>query len=173
MFICGLGTLFSSEQAFEDGFYPSPLYKKLVTFQNKKLRKLELQIQDFFTLFYLKKEREGKRAEKTQGLKVLWRSRRSGIHCPTFFTHHKAISHIPNPVAVNDFLYLVLVEGEGYSRTAVLNRPHALNALNASMGARLQNLYKSWEENPDIGFVVMKVTSWQGILCWWRYCWSL
>ena len=25
-------------------------------------------------------------------------------------------------------------------------------------GARLQNLYKSWEENPDIGFVVMKVT---------------
>ena len=26
-------------------------------------------------------------------------------------------------------------------------------------GARLQNLYKSWEENPDIGFVVMKVTS--------------
>lgn len=23
--------------------------------------------------------------------------------------------------------------------------------------AKLQNLYKSWEENPDIGFVVMKV----------------
>ncbi|XP_034708881.1 3-hydroxyisobutyryl-CoA hydrolase-like protein 2, mitochondrial [Vitis riparia] len=103
-----------------------------------------------------KRKREGKRAEKTQGLKVLWRSRRSGIHCPPFFTHHKAISHIPNLVAVNDFDSEVLVEGEGCSRTAILNRPHALNALNASMGAKLQNPYKSWEENPDIGFVVMK-----------------
>lgn len=24
-------------------------------------------------------------------------------------------------------------------------------------GARLQKLYKSWEDNPDIGFIVMKV----------------
>ncbi|XP_034709815.1 3-hydroxyisobutyryl-CoA hydrolase-like protein 1, mitochondrial [Vitis riparia] len=90
-----------------------------------------------------------------QSLKVLWR-RRSGIRSPPFPTHHRAFSYVPNPAAANDFDSEVLVEGEGCSRTAILNRPHALNALNTSMGARLQNLYKSWEENPDIGFVVMK-----------------
>ncbi|GKB59170.1 3-hydroxyisobutyryl-CoA hydrolase-like protein 1, mitochondrial isoform X2, partial [Tanacetum coccineum] len=51
---------------------------------------------------------------------------------------------------------VVLVEGNGCSRTVVLNRPSFLNALNTSMCNRLQNLYKSWEDNPDIGFVVMK-----------------
>lgn len=50
----------------------------------------------------------------------------------------------------------VLVEGNGCSRTVVLNRPSFLNALNTSMCNRLQNLYKSWEDNRDIGFVVMK-----------------
>ncbi|KAF2315407.1 hypothetical protein GH714_039132 [Hevea brasiliensis] len=50
----------------------------------------------------------------------------------------------------------VLVEGKACSRTAILNRPSALNALNTSMGARLLKLYRSWEDNPDIGFVVMK-----------------
>ncbi|THG21118.1 hypothetical protein TEA_012190 [Camellia sinensis var. sinensis] len=101
----------------------------------------------------------------------------------------------------------VLVEGKGWSRTAILNRPSVLNALNTAVarnvwdslslkdfggirhdgkcniiqkqktyndleqlvkfaylfhvfnsikGARLQKLYKSWEDNPDIGFVVLK-----------------
>ncbi|KAI3756819.1 hypothetical protein L1987_56642 [Smallanthus sonchifolius] len=50
----------------------------------------------------------------------------------------------------------VLVEGNGSSRTVVLNRPSVLNALTTPMVKRLQKLYKSWEENPDIGFVVMK-----------------
>ncbi|XP_040968925.1 3-hydroxyisobutyryl-CoA hydrolase-like protein 2, mitochondrial isoform X2 [Gossypium hirsutum] len=50
----------------------------------------------------------------------------------------------------------VLVEGRAKSRAAILNRPSALNALTASMAARLKRLYESWEENPDIGFVLMK-----------------
>ncbi|KAL6965071.1 3-hydroxyisobutyryl-CoA hydrolase [Sarracenia purpurea var. burkii] len=51
---------------------------------------------------------------------------------------------------------LVLVEGKTWSRTAILNRPTVLNALNTSMAARLQKLYKCWEDNPSIGFVVLK-----------------
>ncbi|CAN1849396.1 3-hydroxyisobutyryl-CoA hydrolase-like protein 1, mitochondrial [Linum perenne] len=50
----------------------------------------------------------------------------------------------------------VLVEGGAHSRTAILNRPSSLNALNPVMGARLNRLYKSWEDDPDIGFVAMK-----------------
>ncbi|PSS01075.1 3-hydroxyisobutyryl-CoA hydrolase-like protein [Actinidia chinensis var. chinensis] len=50
----------------------------------------------------------------------------------------------------------VLVEGRANSRAAVLNRPSSLNSLNSSMAARLKRLYESWEENPDIGFVIMK-----------------
>ncbi|KAL2892498.1 3-hydroxyisobutyryl-CoA hydrolase-like protein 1 mitochondrial [Bienertia sinuspersici] len=50
----------------------------------------------------------------------------------------------------------VLVEGKSHSRIAVLHRPSALNALNTSMGAMLQKYYKSWEDDPDIGFVMMK-----------------
>ncbi|KAK4380966.1 3-hydroxyisobutyryl-CoA hydrolase-like protein 2, mitochondrial [Sesamum angolense] len=50
----------------------------------------------------------------------------------------------------------VLVEGRANSRAAILNRPSALNALTASMAARLYRLYESWEENSDIGFVMMK-----------------
>ncbi|KAG5626976.1 hypothetical protein H5410_012194 [Solanum commersonii] len=51
----------------------------------------------------------------------------------------------------------VLVEGKASSRTAILNRPHVLNAINYSIGSRLMKLYKSWEDDPDIGFVVLKV----------------
>lgn len=51
---------------------------------------------------------------------------------------------------------LVLVEGNACSRTAILNRPSALNALDSAMGHRLQKLYTNWEENPDVGFVMMK-----------------
>ncbi|MFS7924916.1 putative 3-hydroxyisobutyryl-CoA hydrolase [Helianthus anomalus] len=50
----------------------------------------------------------------------------------------------------------VLVEGNGSSRTVILNRPSVLNALNTPMLNKLHKLYKSWEDNPDIAFVVMK-----------------
>ncbi|KAL3381121.1 hypothetical protein AABB24_001307 [Solanum stoloniferum] len=50
----------------------------------------------------------------------------------------------------------VLVEGKASSRTGILNRPHVLNAINYSIGSRLMKLYKSWEDDPDIGFVVLK-----------------
>uniref|UniRef100_A0A803P249 3-hydroxyisobutyryl-CoA hydrolase n=1 Tax=Cannabis sativa TaxID=3483 RepID=A0A803P249_CANSA len=51
---------------------------------------------------------------------------------------------------------MVLVEGRATSRTAILNKPSSLNALDTAMAARLKRLYESWEENPDIGFVLMK-----------------
>lgn len=91
----------------------------------------------------------------------------------------------------------VLVEGKASSRTAILNRPHALNAINYSVvsfftrfsfflsfcifdlyppreigvfmlnwllfwlqASRLMKLYKNWEDDPDIGFVVLKVICW-------------
>lgn len=63
-------------------------------------------------------------------------------------------SQISTALSVDEFQ--VLVEGKASSRTAILNRPTILNALNTSMGARLQKLYKSWEDNPDIGFVTLK-----------------
>ncbi|XP_015060441.1 3-hydroxyisobutyryl-CoA hydrolase-like protein 1, mitochondrial [Solanum pennellii] len=50
----------------------------------------------------------------------------------------------------------VLVEGKASSRTAILNRPHALNAINYSVASRLMKLYKNWEDDPDIGFVLLK-----------------
>lgn len=50
----------------------------------------------------------------------------------------------------------VLVEGRAFSRAAVLNRPSKLNALTTSMAGRLQRLYESWEDNSQIGFVMMK-----------------
>ncbi|XP_048446317.1 3-hydroxyisobutyryl-CoA hydrolase-like protein 2, mitochondrial [Pyrus x bretschneideri] len=50
----------------------------------------------------------------------------------------------------------VTVEGRAKSRAAILNGPSALNALHNSMAARLKRLYESWEDNPDIGFVLMK-----------------
>ncbi|EPS73523.1 hypothetical protein M569_01231, partial [Genlisea aurea] len=53
----------------------------------------------------------------------------------------------------------VLVEGKANSRAAILNRPSSLNALTASMAARLNRLYESWEDNSDIGFVIMKGAS--------------
>ncbi|KMZ76439.1 3-hydroxyisobutyryl-CoA hydrolase-like protein [Zostera marina] len=50
----------------------------------------------------------------------------------------------------------VRVEGGAASRTVIFNRPSSLNALTTTMGSRLIKLYESWEENPDIGFVIMK-----------------
>ncbi|XP_016490479.2 3-hydroxyisobutyryl-CoA hydrolase-like protein 1, mitochondrial isoform X2 [Nicotiana tabacum] len=57
----------------------------------------------------------------------------------------------------------VLVEGKASSRTAILNRPHVLNALNYSVVDRLLKLYKNWEDDPAIGFVVLKVALLNGI----------
>eukprot|EP00257_Ricinus_communis_P024333 XP_015584514.1 3-hydroxyisobutyryl-CoA hydrolase-like protein 1, mitochondrial isoform X2 [Ricinus communis] len=73
-------------------------------------------------------------------------------------SHNKNLSSIPNSNSTDDddLDKQVLVESKAYSRTAILNRPSALNALNTNMGARLLKLYKSWEENPDVGFVMMK-----------------
>ncbi|WCJ34898.1 3-hydroxyisobutyryl-CoA hydrolase-like protein 1 mitochondrial [Euphorbia peplus] len=71
--------------------------------------------------------------------------------------HRRYLSSLPTSKIIdNDLDNQVLVEGEAYSRTVILNRPSALNALNTNMGARLLKLYKSWEDNPDIGFVMMK-----------------
>ncbi|KAL8154719.1 hypothetical protein AgCh_000176 [Apium graveolens] len=77
----------------------------------------------------------------------------------------------------NPALNYVIVQGSGNSRTAVLNRPSTLNALNTSMCFWLclyvqygyydsggeyanaydsQKLYESWENDPDVGLVALK-----------------
>ncbi|GAA0143568.1 hydrolase [Lithospermum erythrorhizon] len=66
-----------------------------------------------------------------------------------------------NSLTTNDsladkFQELVLVEGIAGSGTAILNRPTALNALNTPMIARLHKLYKNWEDDPNIGVVLLK-----------------
>ncbi|XP_010275829.1 PREDICTED: 3-hydroxyisobutyryl-CoA hydrolase-like protein 2, mitochondrial [Nelumbo nucifera] len=68
----------------------------------------------------------------------------------------RSFSAQPNYALYDDSQNEVLVEGKANARAAVLNRPSVLNALNTSMAARLTKLYESWEENPDIGFVIMK-----------------
>ncbi|KAI3693250.1 hypothetical protein L6452_33082 [Arctium lappa] len=50
----------------------------------------------------------------------------------------------------------VLVEQNANSRSVILNRPAILNALTTSMVKRLQKVYESWEDTPNVGFVVMK-----------------
>ncbi|KAI8024009.1 hypothetical protein LOK49_LG03G02603 [Camellia lanceoleosa] len=71
--------------------------------------------------------------------------------------YYRSLSSLSSNNALRDDLDdIVLVEGKAWSRTAILNRPSVLNALNTAVGARLQKLYKSWEDNPDIGFVVLK-----------------
>ncbi|CAI0376749.1 unnamed protein product [Linum tenue] len=81
---------------------------------------------------------------------------RNGIHCNPH--RHRSFSALPNYAAVNDadFQDQVLVEGRAKSRAAILNRPDSLNALTPPMVGRLKRLYESWEENPSIGFVLMK-----------------
>ncbi|XP_017228451.1 3-hydroxyisobutyryl-CoA hydrolase-like protein 1, mitochondrial [Daucus carota subsp. sativus] len=65
-----------------------------------------------------------------------------------------------SPCSINDAQHdpnnSVLVQGEAGSRMAILNRPSVLNALDNSMLVRLQKLYQSWEDNPDIGFVTLR-----------------
>ncbi|XP_016543170.2 3-hydroxyisobutyryl-CoA hydrolase-like protein 2, mitochondrial [Capsicum annuum] len=70
------------------------------------------------------------------------------------FLYYRQFSAQPNYA---DYLQeQVLVEGRAKSRAAILNRPSALNALTPSMVGRLSRLYESWEDNSDIGFVMMK-----------------
>ncbi|GLT39588.1 hypothetical protein SLA2020_137710 [Shorea laevis] len=68
----------------------------------------------------------------------------------------RSLCSLPINASDDDLQNQILVEGKGNSRTAILNRPSVLNALSTNMGARLHKLYSSWEEDPHIGFVLMK-----------------
>lgn len=91
---------------------------------------------------------------RMQRFKCFLAARRS-LHCNST-THFRTISALPNYATVNKIEDDVLVEGKAYSRSSILNRPDSLNALTTPMVGRLNRLYESWEENPDIGFVLMK-----------------
>ncbi|XP_021281271.1 3-hydroxyisobutyryl-CoA hydrolase-like protein 1, mitochondrial isoform X4 [Herrania umbratica] len=78
------------------------------------------------------------------------RSRQSLIQCK------RSLSSLPINSYADDLQNDVLVEGRASSRIAILNRPSSLNALNTNIGARLHKLYASWEDDPEIGFVVLK-----------------
>lgn len=90
-----------------------------------------------------------------QSLKALSLARRS-LPKLQFFTHQRSISATPSAAQDDDPQNQVLVEGKASGRAAVLNRPSALNTLTTHMAIRLKKLYASWEDNPDIGFVMMK-----------------
>ncbi|XP_050874502.1 3-hydroxyisobutyryl-CoA hydrolase-like protein 1, mitochondrial isoform X2 [Lathyrus oleraceus] len=70
--------------------------------------------------------------------------------------HHQRRLLSRTPALSVDHHHSVLVEENGYSRLALLNRSSALNAINTSMAAKLHKLYTSWEDNPNIGFVMVK-----------------
>ncbi|PIA35611.1 hypothetical protein AQUCO_03500161v1 [Aquilegia coerulea] len=90
-----------------------------------------------------------------QSCKYLLR-RRSSLPINHFFSGCRNLSIPLKNGIINDPQNQVLVEGNTSSRTAILNRPTSLNALNTQMCARLKKLYESWEDNPDIGFVALK-----------------
>ncbi|KAK4792540.1 hypothetical protein SAY86_022975 [Trapa natans] len=90
-----------------------------------------------------------------QGLKVLIRAR-SSAHGLGSVARRRCISAQPHYAQYDHPEDQVLVDGRATSRTAILSRPSALNALTTSMVNRLKRLYESWEENSDIGFVLMK-----------------
>ncbi|KAL9429943.1 hypothetical protein AB3S75_025349 [Citrus x aurantiifolia] len=74
-----------------------------------------------------------------------------------YFNDLRALSqHRTSSSLTDDLCNQVLVEGKANSRMAILNRPSALNALNTNMGAKLNKLFKAWENDPNIGFVSMK-----------------
>lgn len=66
-----------------------------------RLKRSVLKLQT--TLLSSKKERGGEGAGKMRSLKVLWRSGRTGIRCLPLATCCRVFSHVPNPVADNDF----------------------------------------------------------------------
>nr|XP_009799927.1 PREDICTED: 3-hydroxyisobutyryl-CoA hydrolase-like protein 1, mitochondrial isoform X5 [Nicotiana sylvestris] len=78
-------------------------------------------------------------------------------------SHSRSFCIVSTNALVDESQSTVLVEGKASSRTAILNRPHALNALNFSVVGRLLKLYKNWEDDPDIRFVVLKVALLNGI----------
>ncbi|KAG6481734.1 hypothetical protein ZIOFF_058353 [Zingiber officinale] len=84
------------------------------------------------------------------GHRTLSRRSLSTIRCPLFTTTRLVSTHDDQPH--NE----VLVEGKASTRAAILNRPSNLNALTTNMAIQLKKLYESWEDNPDIGFVIMK-----------------
>ncbi|XP_047314993.1 3-hydroxyisobutyryl-CoA hydrolase-like protein 1, mitochondrial [Impatiens glandulifera] len=90
--------------------------------------------------------------QRVKPVSLVWRC----LSRSSYFSHRKGIVSHANSALEDDPDSIVLVEGGACSRTAILNRPSVLNALNTATGARLHKLYKSWEENPDIGFVVLK-----------------
>ncbi|GJU44356.1 3-hydroxyisobutyryl-CoA hydrolase-like protein 1, mitochondrial [Tanacetum coccineum] len=57
---------------------------------------------------------------------------------------------------IDDHDSCVMVERNASSRIVVLNRPSFLNALNTPMISRAHKLYESWEDDPRVGFTVMK-----------------
>ncbi|KAK6240054.1 hypothetical protein QUC31_005523 [Theobroma cacao] len=78
------------------------------------------------------------------------RCRQSLIQCK------RSLSSLPINSSADDLQHEVLVEGRASSRIAILNRPSSLNALSTNIGAGLHKLYASWEDDPEIGFVVLK-----------------
>ncbi|KAJ7962084.1 3-hydroxyisobutyryl-CoA hydrolase-like protein 1, mitochondrial [Quillaja saponaria] len=77
------------------------------------------------------------------------------LHLSSMF--NRSLSSLPDSAILNDDIdNQVLVEGKSWSRIAILNRPSVLNALNTTLLARLNKLYKCWEDDSDIGFVMMK-----------------
>ncbi|XP_072962380.1 small ribosomal subunit protein mS47 [Typha angustifolia] len=70
--------------------------------------------------------------------------------------NRRALSSHPSSAIDDQLQNEVLVEGKASARAAILNRPSFLNSLTTNMGVRLKKLYESWEDNPDIGFVMMK-----------------
>ncbi|KAF3446195.1 hypothetical protein FNV43_RR11374 [Rhamnella rubrinervis] len=90
------------------------------------------------------------RAKALHQLRRCWSQRFGSL------SHHRGFSALPNYAQHDHLQDLVLVEGRSNSRAAILNRPSSLNALNNAMAARMMRLYESWEENSDIGFILMK-----------------
>ncbi|XP_065623644.1 3-hydroxyisobutyryl-CoA hydrolase-like protein 1, mitochondrial isoform X2 [Quercus suber] len=89
---------------------------------------------------------------------LLQRCNNLHIHSLRFLNqyHTRNLYSLPDTAITDELDNQVLVEGKAWSRATILNRPSVLNCLSTAMGARLQKLYTSWENNPDIGFVAMK-----------------
>ncbi|KAG6514321.1 hypothetical protein ZIOFF_024671 [Zingiber officinale] len=115
----------------------------LISQKDRLFRYLELSNLTFGRIEYL---------ADMQRFKALAQVRRSisTIYRPLFTTTRPISTHDNQPHKE------VLVEGKASARAAILNRPSNLNALTTNMATRLKKLYESWEDNPDIGFVIMK-----------------
>ncbi|KAH7687724.1 Enoyl-CoA hydratase/isomerase protein [Dioscorea alata] len=90
-----------------------------------------------------------------QTLKAVLLARRSSPAL-RFLPSSRNLSVETTAAREDDLQNQVLVEGKASARAAILNRPSVLNALTTTMALRLKKLYESWEDNSDIGFVVMK-----------------